>query len=236
MNLRYFLEGTHWFDLISIWCLVLPLLALVFTGTLRKSYGLSLMVSLASLLILALRDSQLLLSAQETIDALLHNASLTLHSIAASFFMVHFTDASRRKDQRLVLYMLTAGFIILFLLIGTWPVAYFIVNMACSLVLLIYGFAAARNLMDEFGSGNRAVGGRLLMVICLLVARFGLLGLYALAFAIGPEAKGFTQGFEALTVLLALGLTIGLFRDSGYDPDNIEEDDGPYEALRIDPD
>ncbi|NDC78416.1 MAG: hypothetical protein EBZ67_11165, partial [Chitinophagia bacterium] len=82
----------------------------------------------------------------------------------------------------------------------------------------------------------RAVGGRLVMVISLLVARVGLLGLYAFTFTTGLEVDVFARIFEVLTLLLALSLTIGLFRDSGYDPDNMEEDDGPYEALRIDPD
>ena len=236
MNFKYFLNGTHWFDVISVWCMLIPILALVFTGNFRKSYGKSLALSLISLFILALRDSWLLFTANMTINALLKNASLTLHFITAAFFMVHFTDASRRKDQRLVLYMLLVGFILLFVFIGTRPVIYFIVNMACSLVLLIFAFSAARNLFDDFSASNRAVGGRLVMVISLLVARVGLLGLYAFTFTTGLEVDVFARIFEVLTLLLALSLTIGLFRDSGYDPDNMEEDDGPYEALRIDPD
>lgn len=236
MNLRYFLNGSNWLDIISVWCLIIPMLALVFTKNIRKAYGMSLAICLVSLYILALRDSYLLITTNFNINSLLHNVPLTLHSVAATFFMVHFTDPSRKKDQRLVLYMLMAGFILLFVFIGTWPVIYFIVNMACSLVLLIFGISAARNLFEDFGASNRAVGGRLLMVVSLLAARVGLLGLYAFAFAAGPDVKVFARGFEVLTILLALSLTIGLFRDAGYDPENVEEDDGPYEALRIDPD
>lgn len=236
MNLRYFLNGTNWLDIISVWCLIIPMLALVFTKNIRKAYGMSLAICLVSLFILALRDSYLLITTKMNVNSLLHNATLTLHSVAAAFFMVHFTDASRKKDQRLVLYMLMTGFILLFVFIGTRPVIYFIVNMACSLVFLIFGISAAHNLFEEFGSNNRAVGGRLVMVISLIVARVGLLGLYAFAFTTGPEIKVFARCFEILTILLALSVTIGLFRDAGYDPDNIEEDDGPYEALRIDPD
>jgi hypothetical protein len=236
MNFKYFLNGTHWFDVISVWCMLIPILALVFTRNFRKSYGISLAISLISLFILALRDNGLLLTSQMPINAFLKNASLTLHSITAAFFMLHFTDSSRRKDQRLVLYMLLVGFILLFVMIGMRPVIYFIVNMACSLVFLIFGFSAARNLFDEFSASNHAVGGRLLMVISLLVARLGLLILYALSYVIDLEVTMFARSFETLSLLLALSLTIAIFRDAGYDPDNMEEDDGPYEALRIDPD
>lgn len=236
MNLKYFLPGTVWYDVISVWCMIIPILALFFTGNFRKSYGTSLAVSLISLFILALRDSRILLVSGISMNMFIKNASIILHSIAVAFFMVHFTDASRRKDQRLVLIMLIVGFILLFVMIGTRDVIFFIVNMACSLVIAIYGIAATRNLFEEFFSNNRAVGGRLLIVASLLAARIGLLGLYAFAYATSPEPKVMARGFETLTLLLSLSLTIGLFRDSGYDPDNMEEDDGPYEALRIDPD
>ncbi|NDC78784.1 MAG: hypothetical protein EBZ67_13070, partial [Chitinophagia bacterium] len=66
--------------------MLIPILALVFTGNFRKSYGKSLALSLISLFILALRDSWLLFTANMTINALLKNASLTLHFITAAFF------------------------------------------------------------------------------------------------------------------------------------------------------
>lgn len=236
MDLSYFLSGNRWLDMAATWVLLLPLLSFGFTGNLRKSYGLSIVLSLLCLFVLALRDNGYLTSGSQDFDLALGNAMLTLHTITASFFMVHFTDLSRKKDQRLVLYILMAGFIILFVLVGLKTVVFFIVNMGCSIVLVLYSISAVRNLLDQLRQGTRAVAGRLLMVLSILGARVGLLLLYGVAFAMSPNFEVFTLGFECLTLLSAITLFFGLLRDSGYDPENEEDDDGPYEALRIDPD
>lgn len=235
MNLRYFLSGTQWLDLAATWTLPIPLLVLLLTGNFRKSYGTSLASCYVFLFLLALRENRILISSNIQYLTLLRNVPLTLHAIAATFFMVHFTDASRKKDQQLVLYMLVAGFTALVTLIGAKPVVFFIIQMACSLVLVIYGVSATRNLFDEFRLSTRAVGGRLVMVLSLLGGRLGLLGLYLYTFALNADTVVFIRAFEVLTLLMTLTVTIGLLRDAGYDPENEEEDDGPYEALRLDP-
>lgn len=235
MNLRYFLSGPQWLDMAAMWSLLIPPIILLLTGNFRKSYGTSIAGCFIYLFLQALSDSEVLHSDQYVLQALLHNVPLTLHAVAATFFMLHFTDPSRRKDQQLVLYMLLMGFIALIIFVGSNPLVFFIIQMACSLVLLIYGVSATRNLIDDLRNSNRAVGGRLMMVLSLLGARLGLLGLYLYIYSAKLDSLVFARCFQVLTLLMTLSVTIGLLRDTGYDPENEEEDDGPYQALSLDP-
>jgi hypothetical protein len=236
MNLHYFLGAAGWLNTVGTWVALLPLLALAGTGNWRKAYAPSLAISLLTLLLLAQWDNGRLPMGSEDLQSVTGDVLVTLHILYATFFLVYFTSPEKQKDQRLVLYILMLGFGLLFVLVGLVPVIFFIVNMACALIMLIYGLSASRNLLQTFGSGTRAAGGRLLMVLSLLAARVSVLVLYGAAFYMGPPFSAFPIGFAGVTVLMCLGITIGVIRDAGYDPENEEDDDGPYQPLRLDTD
>jgi hypothetical protein len=236
MNLHYFLGAAGWLNTVGTWVALLPLLALAGTGNWRKAYAPSLSISLVALLLLAQWDNGRLSFGNDALQAVTGDVLVTLHTLYATFFLVYFAGQEKQKDQRLVLYILMLGFTVLFLLVGLVPVIFFIVNMACALIMLIYGLSASRNLLQTFGSGTRAAGGRLLMVLSLLTARLGVLLLYGAAFVAGPPFGIFPGGFAGITAIMCLGITVGVIRDAGYDPENEEDDDGPYQPLRLDTD
>lgn len=236
MNLHYFQGASGWLNAAGTWASLLPLLALAGTGNWRKAYAPSLAISLITLLLLALWDNGRLTLGSDALQAVTGDVLVTLHILYATFFLVYFTGPEKQKDQRLVLYILMLGFAVLFLLVGLVPVIFFIVNMACALIMLIYGLSASRNLLQAFRAGTRATGGRLLMALSLLTARAGVLVLYGAAFVTGPPFGVFPEGFAGVTTLMCLGITVGLVRDAGYDPEHEEDDDGPYQPLRLDTD
>lgn len=234
MELQYFKGTVQWLDMAATWIVLLPILTFLLTGNWKKGYSASLGISFVSLFLLALADNRYLDTGMNDWDIVLANFMLTLHSLSSCFFMVHFTGEEKRKDQRLVLYVLMAGFILLFALVGLKPVVFFIVNMVCSIILVLYGSSAVRTLWQDYRAGDHVLIGRVIMALTMLVGRLALLGLYGLAFAMSPHFEAFTIGFECLVPIWTIAISAGLLKDAGYNPDR-EDDDGPYQPLVMEP-
>lgn len=234
MEIHYLSSGQLWYDLVATWSLLLPLLALLATGGWKKSYAGSLAISALSLFFIGLSDNEYLGSILKGFDITADNLLLILHSMAATFLLVHFTPAEKQKDQRLILYILTVAIVLLLIVMGLQTVIFIIILMTQSLIYLMYGMSATLNLLEEIRDGNHAVRGRLVMTMSLLTARIGLLSLFGADFLMVPKFQSFSLFYEILTTLWAIGMAIGLAMDKGYDPENAEADDGPYQALPMD--